>query len=362
MAIIKAGKYRFNDVLTPPVSLDDEVNAWDVSYLLGSNTEYVCTSMSFEGSDGVVVFFAYNHREDGAFASYDYRTNTWGDTSWIGNGVDYQRITILEDYEATDTFATWFAANTVWLDAPFQINITEPRTTTLATAGKYCDRNIAVNVAIPTYGGELVEALYISLTGTVGGEIPQGTVTVQYQIFDDEDTSVGENYKERNVFIEYGYEANNEGVVVPVLYHTNIEEYPDEIALNEKFFYEGTYEYDGVLYDKWQKIENNSSDGSGDWLWDSDVKRWYLTNRVVDRVVPYPKTITFTIGSTSYTAEVGMTWEQWCASSYNTDGYYINGTSVYLLTDYGTSVVGSATSTDVIVDGKTYSAQHTGGI
>ena len=219
-----------------------------------------------------------------------------------------------------------------------------------------------VNVAIPTYMGELTNALYIRSDGESGGEIPQGLVTVQYQITDDEDTSVGENYKARNVFIEYGYEANNEGVVVPVLYHTNIEKYPDEIALNEKFFYEGTYEYDGVLYDKWQKIENNSSDGSGNWLWDSDVKRWYLTNRVVDRVVPYPKTITFTIGGTSYTADVGMTWEQWCASSYNTDGYYISGN--YVNYSGGFLVIGSSVvkPTDTIVNGLNYAKLASGGI
>lgn len=32
-------------------------------------------------------------------------------------------------------------------------------------------------------------------------------------------------------------------------------------------------------------------------------------------------TITFTIDGTTYEAEDGMTWEQWVASDYNTDGY-----------------------------------------
>lgn len=36
-----------------------------------------------------------------------------------------------------------------------QINITENGTTTLATAGKYCDRNIDVNVAVPNYEEEV---------------------------------------------------------------------------------------------------------------------------------------------------------------------------------------------------------------
>lgn len=33
---------------------------------------------------------------------------------------------------------------------------------------------------------------------------------------------------------------------------------------------------------------------------------------------PIPVIITFTIDSTSYQAEEGMTWEEWCNSSYNT--------------------------------------------
>lgn len=33
-------------------------------------------------------------------------------------------------------------------------------------------------------------------------------------------------------------------------------------------------------------------------------------------------TITFTIADVTYTADEGMTWEEWIASEYNTDGYY----------------------------------------
>ena len=37
-----------------------------------------------------------------------------------------------------------------------QINIDKNGTTTLATAGKYCDRNIDVNVSVPSSGTELI--------------------------------------------------------------------------------------------------------------------------------------------------------------------------------------------------------------
>lgn len=38
-----------------------------------------------------------------------------------------------------------------------------------------------------------------------------------------------------------------------------------------------------------------------------------------------PSTISFTIDDLPYTADSGMTWTQWVASAYNTDGYQISG-------------------------------------
>lgn len=72
--------------------------------------------------------------------------------------------------------------------------------------------------------------------------------------------------------------------------------------------------------------------------------------------------ITFTIGGTSYQAEEGMTWYEWCNSEYNTDGYYtrdlwVNKNSnwfvaqvsasdviesqAYILEEYGTNTGGT---------------------
>lgn len=39
--------------------------------------------------------------------------------------------------------------------------------------------------------------------------------------------------------------------------------------------------------------------------------------------------ITFTIGSTTYQAEDGMTWAEWVNSEYNTGGYHMEGNSIY---------------------------------
>jgi hypothetical protein len=51
--------------------------------------------------------------------------------------------------------------------------------------------------------------------------------------------------------------------------------------------------------------------------------------------------ISFTIEQTTYQAEEGMTWTQWCASSYNTDAFYVDGQ--YVMSSGGTTVYSAAT-------------------
>lgn len=133
---------------------------------------------------------------------------------------------------------------------------------------------------VPTYDGKILKGTFtISSTGSHFGDvIPQGGVTVYYTILDDNETGTGVNdgnYKESQVFVWYGYETNNVGQVVPVIYYVD-DEYPDDVYNGDICYYEGVYEYNGVLYDKWRKVEDDE--------WDAEDKRWYLTNRVVDTV------------------------------------------------------------------------------
>lgn len=73
--------------------------------------------------------------------------------------------------------------------------------------------------------------------------------------------------------------------------------------------------------------------------------------------------ISFTVhlsgsNDTVYNAESGMTWTEWCNSSYNTDGYYIdnelimNSSGGYFLRKQNQYV--AEIPTDVVVDGTTY--------
>ena len=70
------------------------------------------------------------------------------------------------------------------------------------------------------------------------------------------------------------------------------------------------------------------------------------------RVDPNAKTmISFILNSTSCQAEEGMTWAEWCNSSYNAQGYYTSGNLVY-----GSSgtYLSSVTPSSVIENGATY--------
>ena len=76
---------------------------------------------------------------------------------------------------------------------------------------------------------------------------------------------------------------------------------------------------------------------------------------------PTPSTITFYIDGTEYTAEQGMTWAEWCNSSYNTGGLYVEDESILDPNYYDNQIYidGSGTipvkPTDIIIADNSYS-------
>lgn len=85
------------------------------------------------------------------------------------------------------------------------------------------------------------------------------------------------------------------------------------------------------------------------------VEEWDGSYTVTDAV----ELISFTIDGDHYEAEDGMTWEQWCDSSYNTGGYYVSGQIIVGSGGYvrGDGLVKPA---DVITDSGSYDL-YTGG-
>ena len=113
------------------------------------------------------------------------------------------------------------------------------------------------------------------------GSLAQGSVQPYYYVFEDFNDATGptEGYKAGDIFVAYDYLENNDGVVVPVLYKNEVEAYGEEGPdYQDKFYYEGTMEVDGVTYDKWRKI---CEDGDGPYWDGSTGSIWALTNVIV---------------------------------------------------------------------------------
>ena len=68
--------------------------------------------------------------------------------------------------------------------------------------------------------------------------------------------------------------------------------------------------------------------------------------------------ISFTIGGTTYQAEEGMTWSQWCNSSYSANNYVIYNNEVQT-SDHMNRI--NVLPSDTIVANTTYVLAHMGG-
>jgi hypothetical protein len=99
-----------------------------------------------------------------------------------------------------------------------------------------------------------------------------------YEDFDsDGQFNVGKSSVEGS-FTGSGYETNNEGQLVPVLYA------PTGNGDDDTFFYVGIDELGGVIYDKWRKIEyfDEYYDlNTTYYTWDGDAKCYVYTDRIV---------------------------------------------------------------------------------
>lgn len=64
----------------------------------------------------------------------------------------------------------------------------------------------------------------------------------------------------------------------------------------------------------------------------------------------------FYINSAEYTAESGMTWEQWINSSYDSGGFYVNNGNIMLDTGFGGFIqyIENVKASDVINVGGEY--------
>ena len=138
----------------------------------------------------------------------------------------------------------------------------------------------------------------------------QDTVTVYYIEWIDSDNYEGtqESDNTNDKFLWYGFDNNNEDQIVPVIYKTDIYgDEPDSPDYEDPFYYVGTAEIDGVVYDKWRKIE------ATELPWDGTQKKFIYTNRLVlsNEIFPqeFPNKIDEVVKKSWVDNLYGTTWK-----------------------------------------------------
>lgn len=126
--------------------------------------------------------------------------------------------------------------------------------------------------------------------GSADGLLVENSVTVYYREFIDEHQEPGADngYLSNDTMVAYDYLPNNEGVITPVIYDTDLDNFGQIPDTDEPFFYVGTATIDGQIYDKWRKIEPSQEEGkasAGIYTWDAEAKQYVYTNVIVHSVV-----------------------------------------------------------------------------
>ena len=164
--IIKAGTYRFNDVI-----VDSPNNNGDDVFLY-NDLPFTCTLTNPYGTfTGYCTGIkAQNHYIDGAEIYYNLETiepptplidvpnsdfNVYRDSWSIDYGETFQVITVTADTEVTDEFATWFSANTeevkpiatITYNGETIANLNAGQTATLKCKGMNMATDVVVEIA-----------------------------------------------------------------------------------------------------------------------------------------------------------------------------------------------------------------------
>lgn len=80
-----------------------------------------------------------------------------------------------------------------------------------------------------------------------------------------------------------------------------------------------------------------------------------ITTSEIQQMWGIVPTISFTIDTTTYQAENGMTWEQWVESEYNTGGWFVFGESSIMNGSY--RYISNVVPTDIIVSNNSYATE-----
>jgi hypothetical protein len=138
-----------------------------------------------------------------------------------------------------------------------------------------------LEAAADSIRAHLGETSYVFIPSITPGFIK---TPITRHFYEDFDVEVGEQSAQEstltNCFQAAGYEKNDEGILVPVLYELL---HIDGNIYIDRYFYIGQAVIDqqsGQLYDKWRKIEDAATPDNGV-FWDSANRSYVYTDIVV---------------------------------------------------------------------------------
>ena len=267
------------------VSYDDDTVFWDTNIIFkDENDEEIQrkpVTIQLPIIAGTGLKFEPNRNQDRLLV---YNTVQGGLTQ-AQQSVTYAQLVELRDnatliagmkYRITDYQTTTVQYDTRSVGHPFDIIVTAISNDTLS-------ENATVDYH--RTGGSAFDP---TVFADGDGNLVDGAIVAHYYISEDyagpsEEGPVAD-YKADDVFIAYDYLENGDGDIVPVIFKTDNNgrfDNPDEYGypdFEDTFYYTGTMEVDGVVYDKWRKITRKDD---SDLTWDSEGKVWTLTNRVI---------------------------------------------------------------------------------
>ena len=199
--------------------------------------------------------------------------------------ITYSKLKSLRDnselvpgmfYRITDYQCTTTQENTRAMNNQFDIIVQALSKNTLSE-----------NASADYHVGEEAKMVPVFMDSVLTNKKISSKVIIYYTEFTDDGT-LQENYREgghtEDLMVEWGYKENGDGDVVPVLYKTDLQGvdptrpgYNSEFAetdYGDVFYYIGTEEIDGVIYDKWRKTDE-------EYTWDADSKIYVYTNAIV---------------------------------------------------------------------------------
>lgn len=141
------------------------------------------------------------------------------------------------------------------------------------TLGDFAALELYIEAEEETVETILIDPAYIANAANM--LLIDGAISIEYREYLDWDSqeysNIQEGGKAEDVFVAYDYLENNEGVVVPVLYKTDLS-ISASADKEDIFYYVGREALpDGNTYDKWRKIDTELD-------WDSAQQIYWYTN------------------------------------------------------------------------------------